>query len=109
LIRSSSGLLPQPICAAELPQVDSGSPTSKRRRSRDFKKMGADSGAAAPKPVFLKPHCDPAVAAPTQWRLDRGQMLLMNAGGDIWQFEAEDNAQWRRVPDSIDPLILVRQ
>jgi len=61
--------------------------------------------------VFLKPKCDPAVAAfaPTQWRLDRGQMLLMNARGDTWQFEADDNAQWRRVPDSVDPLILVRQ
>jgi hypothetical protein len=61
--------------------------------------------------VFLKPKCDPAVAAfaPTQWRLDRGQMLLMNARGDTWQFEADDNAQWRRVPDSADPLILVRQ
>jgi hypothetical protein len=61
--------------------------------------------------VFLKPKCDPAVAAfaPTQWRLERGQMLLMNARGDTWQFEADDNAQWRRVPDSVDPLILVRQ
>jgi len=61
--------------------------------------------------VFLKPKCDPAVAAfaPTQWRLDRGQMLLMNARGETWQFEADDNAQWRRVPDTPDPLILVRQ
>jgi hypothetical protein len=61
--------------------------------------------------VFLKPKCDPAVAAfaPTQWRLERGQMLLMNVRGDTWQFEADDNAQWRRVPDTADPLILVRQ
>jgi hypothetical protein len=61
--------------------------------------------------VFLKPKCDSAIAAfaPTQWRLERGQMLLMNARGDTWQFEADDNAQWRRVPDSVDPLILVRQ
>src|SRR5947209_19602332 len=61
--------------------------------------------------VFLKPKCDPAVAAfaPTQWRLERGQMLLMNARGDTWQLEADDNAQWRRVPDNADPLILVRQ
>jgi len=61
--------------------------------------------------VFLKPKCDPAIAAfaPTQWRLDRGQMLLLSAKGDIWQFEADDNAQWRRVPDSADPLIMLRQ
>src|SRR6476660_7575740 len=60
--------------------------------------------------VFLKPKCDPAVAAfaPTQWRLDHGQMLLQSANGQAWQFEADDNEQWRRVPDSADPLIMVR-
>jgi hypothetical protein len=61
--------------------------------------------------VFLKPKCDPVIAAfaPTQWRLDRGQMLLMSEGGETWQFEADDNAQWRKVPDSADPLIMLRQ
>ena len=61
--------------------------------------------------VFLKPRCDPAVAAfaPTVWRLERGELLLMSANGEIWRFEADDNAQWRRVPDSADPLIMLRQ
>lgn len=61
--------------------------------------------------VFLKPKCDPMIAsfAPTVWRLERGEMLLMSASGEAWHFEADDNAQWRRVPDSADPLILVRQ
>ena len=60
--------------------------------------------------VFLKPKCDPAVTAfaPTQWRLDHGQMQLMSSRGETWQFEADDNAQWRRVPDSADPLIMIR-
>jgi hypothetical protein len=60
--------------------------------------------------VFLKPKCDSAIAAfaPTQWRLEHGQMLLMSAKGETWQFEADDNAQWRRVPDSADPLIMIR-
>jgi hypothetical protein len=60
--------------------------------------------------VFLKPKCDPAVAAfaPTQWRLDRGQIILMSKSGQTWQFEADDNAQWRRVPDSADGLIMLR-
>jgi hypothetical protein len=31
-----------------------------------------------------------------QWRLDRGQMILMSKTGESWQFEADDNAQWRR-------------
>jgi hypothetical protein len=61
--------------------------------------------------VFLKPKCDPVVAtfAPTQWRLDHGQMLLMSNRGETWRFEADDNAQWRLVPDSADPLIMLRQ
>ena len=60
--------------------------------------------------VFLKPRCDPAVAAfgPVQWRLDRGQIILMSKTGDAWQFEADDNAQWRRVPDTADGLIMMR-
>ena len=61
--------------------------------------------------VFLKPKCDPMVAAfgPTRWRLEHGQMLLVSNKGEIWQFEADDNAQWRLVPDSADPLIMMRQ
>ena len=61
--------------------------------------------------VFLKPKCDPAVAAfaPTQWRLEHGQMLLMSRTGEAWHFEPDDNAQWRLVPDTADPLIMLRQ
>ena len=62
--------------------------------------------------VFLKPRCDPAVEAfrPTMWRLERGELLLMSAdNGEAWHFQADDNAQWRLVPDSADPLIMLRQ
>jgi Protease inhibitor Inh len=61
--------------------------------------------------VFVKPKCDPAIAnfAPTQWRLEHGQIMLMADNGDAWRFEADDNAQWRLVPDSADPLIMLRQ
>jgi hypothetical protein len=61
--------------------------------------------------VFLKPKCDPTVAAfaPTQWRLEHGQMLLTSDNGETWRFEADDNAQWRLVPDSANPLIMLRQ
>jgi hypothetical protein len=60
--------------------------------------------------VFLKPKCDPSVATfgPVQWRLERGQIILMSKTGDTWQFEADDNAQWRRVPDTADGLIMLR-
>ncbi|MBR1217208.1 AprI/Inh family metalloprotease inhibitor [Bradyrhizobium sp. U87765 SZCCT0131] len=61
--------------------------------------------------VFLKPRCDSAVAAfaPVSWRLERGELQLISAKGEVWRFEADDNAQWRRVPDSVDPLVLIRQ
>jgi Protease inhibitor Inh len=61
--------------------------------------------------VFLKPKCDSTIAAfaPSQWRLERGQILLMSDRGEVWRFEADDNAQWRLVPDSADPLIMLRQ
>jgi hypothetical protein len=61
--------------------------------------------------VFLKPRCDSVVTAfgPTMWRLERGELILMSANGDLWRFEADDNAQWRKTPDSADPLILLRQ
>jgi hypothetical protein len=61
--------------------------------------------------VYLKPRCDPLVAAfaPTVWRIERGELLLQSARGEIWRFEADDNAQWRRIPDSADPLLLTRQ
>jgi len=60
--------------------------------------------------VFLKPKCDPVISAfgPVQWRLERGQIILMSKTGETWQFEADDNAQWRRVPDSADGLVMLR-
>jgi hypothetical protein len=61
--------------------------------------------------VFLKPKCEAAIAAfaPTQWRLEHGQIMLMSDRGETWRFEADDNAQWRLVPDSANPLIMLRQ
>jgi hypothetical protein len=61
--------------------------------------------------LFLKPRCDPLIASfnPTMWRLERGELLFLSQSGEAWHFEADDNAQWRRVPDTADPLVLVRQ
>ncbi|MEO6947955.1 MAG: AprI/Inh family metalloprotease inhibitor, partial [Nitrobacter sp.] len=56
--------------------------------------------------AFLKPKCDPAIASfkPQVWRLEHGEILLMSASGETWHFQADDNAQWRLVPDSANPL-----
>jgi hypothetical protein len=61
--------------------------------------------------LFLKPRCDSTITAfnPTMWRLERGELQFIAPNGEAWHFEADDNAQWRRVPDTADPLVLVRQ
>ncbi|WP_420134726.1 AprI/Inh family metalloprotease inhibitor [Rhodopseudomonas sp.] len=61
--------------------------------------------------AYLKPRCEQPVAsfAPTMWRLERGALLLIAPSGETWRFEADDNAQWRKSPDSADPLIMLRQ
>ncbi|MCG6206157.1 protease inhibitor Inh/omp19 family protein [Rhodopseudomonas sp. HC1] len=61
--------------------------------------------------AYLKPRCEQPVAsfAPTMWRLERGALLLIAPSGETWRFEADDNAQWRRSPDTADPLIMLRQ
>ena len=45
----------------------------------------------------------------TLQNIERGELLLQSTKGEIWRFEADDNAQWRRIPDSADPLLLTRQ
>lgn len=61
--------------------------------------------------VFLNSGCGPPVAGfnPVMWRLERGEIILIAANGQTWHFQADDNAQWRRVPEEADPLILMRQ
>lgn len=59
----------------------------------------------------VKPGCDPFVArfGPTFWRIDRGDLILLSARGQIWRFEEDDADTWLRVPETADPVLLVRQ
>ncbi|HWW47220.1 MAG TPA: AprI/Inh family metalloprotease inhibitor [Xanthobacteraceae bacterium] len=61
--------------------------------------------------VFLSPGCTQPVAAfnPVKWRFERGEIILLSASGEAWRFQADDRAQWRRVPEAADPLMLVRK
>jgi len=45
----------------------------------------------------------------SQWRLDRGELLLVPARGNPWRFEEADGGNWRRVPESAVETLLVRQ
>ncbi|HEY2531408.1 MAG TPA: AprI/Inh family metalloprotease inhibitor [Xanthobacteraceae bacterium] len=59
----------------------------------------------------IKPGCDALVTrfGPTAWRLDRGDLLLLSARGQSWRFEESDANTWQRLPETPDPVLLVRQ
>ncbi len=59
----------------------------------------------------VKPGCDAFVArfGPVSWRVDRGELVLVSARGQTWRFEEADANTWTRVPESADPVILLRQ
>lgn len=59
----------------------------------------------------IKPGCDLFVTrfAPTSWRIDQGELVLLSARGQSWRFEENDANTWLRVPESADPVLLVRQ
>lgn len=80
----------QPICILTL----AGSPA------------GNDSLA-----LKIKPGCDTLVTkfGPTSWRINRGELVLLSPRGQVWRFEEDDANTWLRVPESADPILLVRQ
>jgi hypothetical protein len=67
---------------------------------------GADALA-----LKIKPGCDVLVTrfAPTSWRIDQGDLVLLSARGQTWRFEENDTNTWLRVPESTDQILLVRQ
>jgi hypothetical protein len=61
--------------------------------------------------LTVQPGCDGDFARlnVTQWRLDRGELLLVPARGNPWRFEEVEGGNWRRVPEGADETMLVRQ
>ena len=61
--------------------------------------------------LALQPGCDAEFTRlnVTQWRLDRGELLLVPARGNPWRFEEADGGNWRRVPETAIETLLVRQ
>jgi hypothetical protein len=59
----------------------------------------------------LKPGCDASVTrfGPTTWRMDQGELVLLSPRGQTWRFEENDANTWERVPETPDPVLLVRQ
>jgi hypothetical protein len=61
--------------------------------------------------LTVKPGCDATIVQLkfTQWQLDRGELVLLPAQGIPWRFEEIDNTTWRRIPETVDSVTLVRQ
>jgi hypothetical protein len=61
--------------------------------------------------LSVKPGCDAAIAKLnfTQWRLDGDELMLTPARGNPWRFEEVEGGNWRRTPETSDPITLVRQ
>lgn len=61
--------------------------------------------------LTVKPGCAESLARLgfAQWRLDRGELVLVPLHGSAWRFEAIDNTTWRRLSESADQITLVRQ
>jgi hypothetical protein len=59
----------------------------------------------------VKPGCDALITrfGPVAWRMDQGQLVLFSPRGQTWQFEENDANTWQRVPETPDPILLVRQ
>jgi hypothetical protein len=74
-----------------------------------FTLSAAPSGDALA--LAVKPGCAASIAQLgfTQWRLDRDELMLVPARGSPWRFEEIDGTTWRRVPETADPITLVRQ
>lgn len=61
--------------------------------------------------VRVQPGCDATVArfGPATWQMDRGEIVLRSAGGQIWRFEEIEGNRWQRVPAAASPLLMMRK
>jgi hypothetical protein len=61
--------------------------------------------------ITVGPGCDPFIArfSPAAWKMDRGQLVMRSARGQVWRFEESDPTTWQRIPASTDPVLLVKQ
>ena len=72
---------------------------------RDAVGFDADSFA-----LILKPSCDALITrfGPVAWRFDRGQFVMLDAKGQSWRFEENEENTWSRIPAMRPPLTMTR-
>ena len=61
--------------------------------------------------VRVQQPCDQVVTrfAPATWQMDRGEIVLRSASGQSWRFEAGEDANWPRLPQTANPIFMVRK
>lgn len=61
--------------------------------------------------VRVAPGCDPAVArfGPVTWQMDRGEIVLRAANGRTMRFEEIEGSRWQMVPQTANPMLMVRK
>ena len=61
--------------------------------------------------VRVQQPCDQVVTrfAPATWQMDRGEIVLRSAGGQAWRFEPGEDAKWPRLPQTANPIFMVRK
>ncbi len=71
----------------------------------------ADAPVGAELALRVLQPCDAVVTrfAPVAWQVERGELVLRGAKGQIWRFEEEGENAWRRVPQAADAVTLVRR
>jgi hypothetical protein len=73
-----------------------------------FAAEAADADSFA---LRVKPGCDQTITrfGPVSWKMDRGQLIVQSAKGQVWRFEESEPNTWDRIPKGNQPLALVRQ
>lgn len=71
----------------------------------------SDTAAGEEFVVRLQHPCDQVVTrfAPATWQMDRGEIVLRAANGRSMRFEEGEDQKWMQVPQTANPMLLVRK
>ena len=61
--------------------------------------------------VRVAPGCDPVVIrfGPVTWQMDRGEIVLRASNGRTMRFVEGEDQKWQHVPQTANPLLMVRK
>lgn len=107
-IQNASALGPKPKTADEI----TGEWSMIRRTGRAICSLSLTSTQQGEEfTVRVAPGCDPVVVrfGPVTWQMDRGEIVLRAANGRTMRFEEGEASRWQQVPQSANPLLMVRK